>query len=100
DCATAGCRAARRRDSPARPGARAPRAGHDRAQERRPGRARPSRVPWMPCSRDEGIGLQTGEADLARLHLPDDADGAIGIIWEVEAREIRFARLEADTLVP
>ena len=45
----------------------------------------------------ESLVFEPGPLDYSVVQALDD--GAIGIIWEVEAREIRFARLEADTLV-
>lgn len=44
----------------------------------------------------ERLVFEPGSLDYSVVQALDD--GAIGIIWEVEAREIRFARLEADQL--
>src|SRR5699024_7567373 len=49
------------------------------------------------CTWAESLVFEPGPLDYSVVQALDD--GAIGIIWEVEAREIRFARLEADTLV-
>lgn len=60
------------------------------------------RLGTLSRSRDDGASwaplgvFEPGNLDYSVVQTLDD--GAIGILWEVEAREIRFTRLEAEDL--